>query len=252
QRVQRAVGRLDDTVLRVIAERRAARARGAPDRGDVLSILLEARDDEGGGLTDRQLRDEIMVLMLAGHETTANLLAWTWYLLAIYPEVERKLEAELDAVLDGRPPTVDDLPRLTYTAQILDEALRLYPPAYVVGRLAERTVQLGGATVQPGEVVLVSIRGMHHSPVYWDAPLEFRPERFADRKARTAPGYMPWGGGPRVCIGNHFALVEAALVVATWAQRYRFRLAQAAPIEPEALLTLRPRGGVWVEVEPHA
>ena len=249
KRIQRSVGRLDDTVLRVIAERRAARQSSADDRGDVLSILLEARDDEGA-LTDRQMRDEIMVLMLAGHETTANLLAWTWYLLAIHPEVRSKLEAELDAVLEGRPPTFEDLPRLTYTAQILDEVLRLYPPAYVVGRMAERTVQLGGATVAPGDIVLISIRGMQRCPAYWDAPDEFRPERFADKKARAAPGYMPWGGGPRVCIGNHFALVEAQLIVATWAQRFRFRLAQAAPIEPEPLVTLRPRGGVWVEVEP--
>lgn len=250
RRIQRAMARLDDTVLRVIAERRAVRQKGHDDRGDVLSILLEARDDEGGGLTDRQLRDEIMVLMLAGHETTANMLAWAWYLLATHPEVRGKLEAELDAVLAGRAPTFEDLPRLAYTAQILDEVLRLYPPAYVVGRMAERTVQLGGATVAPGDIVLISIRGMQHCPAYWDAPLEFRPERFADKKARMAPGYMPFSAGPRVCIGNHFALVEAQLILATWAQRYRFRLAQAAPIEPEPLVTLRPRGGVWVEVEP--
>lgn len=265
RRVQRAMGRLDDTVLRVIAERRAARAGGADapaslgrsssplgehDRGDVLSILLEARDDEGGGLSDRQLRDEIMVLMLAGHETTANMLAWTWYLLATHPEVRARLEAELDGVLEGRAPTFEDLPRLVYTQQILDEVLRLYPPAYVVGRMAERTVQLGGATVSPGDIVLIAIRGMQHCPAYWDAPLEFRPERFADKKMRTAPGYMPFSAGPRVCIGNHFALVEAQLILATWAQRFRFRLAQAAPIEPEPLVTLRPRGGVWVEVEP--
>ncbi|MBE7449629.1 MAG: cytochrome P450 [Kofleriaceae bacterium] len=250
RRLRAAVARLDATVLRVIAQRRAALARGADDRGDVLSILLEARDDDGQALTDRQLRDEIMTLMLAGHETTANLLAWTWYALATHPEVRARLEAELDAVLAGRPPTFDDLARLPYTAQILDEALRLYPPAYVVGRMAERTVQLGGATVAPGDIVLVSIRAMHHCPVYWDEPEAFRPERFADRKARTSPGYLPWGGGPRVCIGNHFALVEAQLVLATWAQRFRFRLAQPAPITPEPLVTLRPRGGVWVEVEP--
>ncbi len=250
KRILAAVGRLDATVLRVIAERRAALAVRADDRGDVLSILLEARDDDGAALTDRQLRDEIMTLMLAGHETTANLLAWTWYLLAIHPEVRARLEAELDATLGGRPPTFEDLARLPYTAQILDEVLRLYPPAYVIGRMAQRTVQLGGATVAPGDIVIISIRGMQRCPVYWDAPDEFRPERFADKKARTSPGYLPWGGGPRVCIGNHFALVEAQLILATWAQRFRFRLAQPAAIEPEPLVTLRPRGGVWVEVEP--
>ncbi len=250
RRLKTSVGRLDETVLRIIGDRRAALATGAGDRGDVLSILLTARDDDGGGLTDRQLRDEIMVLMLAGHETTANLLAWTWYLLATHPEIRSKLEAELDTVLAGRSPTFEDLPRLPYTAQILDETLRLYPPAYVIGRMAQRTVQLGGATVAPGDIVLISIRGMQRCPVYWDAPEEFRPERFADKKARTAPGYMPFGGGPRVCIGNHFALVEAQLILASWAQRFRFRLAQPAPVEPEPLVTLRPRGGVWVEVEP--
>jgi cytochrome P450 len=252
RRIQRAMARLDETVLRIIGERRAQMARGAADRGDVLGILLEARDDEGNGLTDRQLRDEIMVLMLAGHETTANMLAWAWYLLATHPAVRVRLEAELDAVLEGRPPTFEDLPRLTYTAQLLDEVLRLYPPAYVVGRMAQRTVQLGGATVAPGDIVLIAIRGMHHSPAYWDAPEEFRPERFADKKTRLAPGYLPFSAGPRVCIGNHFALVEAQLILATWAQRFRFRLAQPAPIEPEPLVTLRPRGGVWVEVEPRA
>jgi cytochrome P450 len=164
--------------------------------------------------------------------------------------VRAKLEAELDGVLAGRTPTYEDVPRLTYTAQILDEVLRLYPPAYTVGRMATRTVQLGGATISPGDIVLISIRGMQRCPAYFDDPEAFRPERFADKKMRMAPGYMPFSAGPRVCIGNHFALVEAQLILAAWAQRWRFRLAQATPIEPEPLVTLRPRGGVWVEVEP--
>lgn len=250
QRLRAAVGRLDDTVMRLIARRRAALAHGTDDRGDVLSILLEARDDDGAGLSDRNLRDEIMTLMLAGHETTANLLAWTWYLLAQHPVVRERLEAELDNVLAGRDAAYEDLPKLPYTAAILDEVLRLYPPAYAVGRMATRPVQLGDAKVAPNDIVVVSIRGIQRRADYWDQPLAFRPERFLDRKARTAPGYLPWGGGPRVCIGNHFALAEAQLMLATWAQRFRFRLAQPAAIEPEPLATLRPRGGVWVEVEP--
>lgn len=248
QRLKTAIARLDDVVLRLIADRRAAGP--GDDRGDVLSILLQAKDDDGAGLSDRNLRDEIMTLMLAGHETTANLLAWTWYLLAQHDDVRARLERELDDVLGGRPPAFEDLPRLTYTAAILDEVLRVYPPAYAVGRLATRPVQLGAAAVQPGDIVVISIRGIQRRPDYWDEPEVFRPERFLDRKARGAPGYLPWGGGPRVCIGNHFALVEAQLMLATWAQRFRFRLAQPAAIEPEPLVTLRPRGGVWVEVEP--
>ena len=252
RRVEAAIAALDDTVLRIIATRRAARAGGADDRGDVLSILLDARDDDGSGMSDRDLRDEIMTLMLAGHETTANLLAWTWYQLALQPEVRARLEVELDEVLGGRPPSYDDLPRLPYTAQILDETLRLFPPAYVVGRLATRPVRLGGAQVAPGDIVIVSIRGMHRRPDYWPEPEAFRPERFTEaaKKARGKVGYLPFGAGPRVCIGNHFALVEAQLILATWAQRFRFRLAQAPVIEPEPLVTLRPRGGVFVEVEP--
>jgi cytochrome P450 len=250
QRLRASIARLDDTVLRLIAERRRARNAGADDRGDVLSILLEAKDDDGTGLSDRNLRDEIMTLMLAGHETTANLLAWTWYLLAQHHDVRDRLEAELDAVLGGRDATYEDLPKLTYTAAILDEVLRLYPPAYVVGRMAVRPVQIGAAHLEPRDIVIISIRGIQRRAAYWDDPLAFRPARFLDRKQRTAPGYLPWGGGPRVCIGNHFALVEAQLVLATWAQRFRFRLAQPAAIEPEPLVTLRPKGGVWVEVEP--
>jgi cytochrome P450 len=248
QRLRASIARLHDVVLRMIAGRRAAGA--VDDRGDVLSILLQAKDDDGAGLSDRDLRDEIMTLMLAGHETTANLLAWTWYALALHDGVRDRLERELDDVLGGRPPAYEDLPRLTYTAAILDEVLRLYPPAYAVGRLATRPVQLGAAAVQAGDIVLVSIRGIQRRADYWDEPEVFRPERFLDRKARSAPGYLPWGGGPRVCIGNHFALVEAQLMLATWAQRFRFRLAQPAAIIPEPLVTLRPGGGVWVEVEP--
>jgi len=250
KRLRTSIARLDDTVLRVIAARRAACLDRPDDRGDVLSILLEAKDDDGAGLSDRNLRDEIMTLMLAGHETTANLLAWTWYLLALHPEIRTRLEAELDGVLAGRPPAYEDLPRLTYTTQILDEVLRLYPPAYVVGRMAQRPLQLGDAAIAAGDIVIISIRGMQRRADYWPDPLAFRPERFADKKARTSPGYLPWGGGPRVCIGNHFALAEAQLLLATWAQRFRFRLAQSSIIEPEPLVTLRPGGGVWVEVEP--
>jgi len=232
-------------VLRVISERRAA---GDADRGDVLSILLSARDDDGVGLTDRHIRDEIMTLMLAGHETTANLLAWTWYVLATVPAARARLDAELDAVLAGRPPTLDDLPRLPVTLAILEETLRLYPPAHTVAREAERDVVIGGVPIAKGAVVTVSVVAMQRRAAYWDDPLAFRLDRFlgGDRKARRL-GYLPFGAGPRVCIGNHFALVEAQLILAAWAQRFHFRLAQPAPVALEPLMTLRPKGGVWVE-----
>jgi cytochrome P450 len=238
-----AVAALDEIVLRIIAERRT---RGG-DRGDVLSILLDARDEEGG-LSDRQLRDEIMTLLLAGHETTANLLAWTWYALATEPAVRARLDAELDDVLAGRPPTYDDLPRLPITLAILEEALRLWPPAHAIARAADKDVTAGGVSFVAGDLVLVSVVGMQRRAVYWDDPLAFRPDRFlgGDRRARR-PGYLPFGAGPRVCIGNHFALAEAQLILAAWAQRFHFRLAQPAPIALEPLMTLRPKGGVWVE-----
>lgn len=239
-----AVAQLDEIVLRIVGERRAA----GGDRGDVLSIILAARDDDGTGFTDRHVRDEIMTLMLAGHETTANLLAWVWYVLATEPAARARLDAELAEVLGGRPPTYDDLPRLPVTLAILEEALRLYPPAHTIARQADRDVEIGGVPIPKGAIVTVSVVAMQRRAAYWDAPLAFRLERFlgGDRKARRL-GYLPFGAGPRVCIGNHFALVEAQLILAAWAQRFHFRLAQPAPVALEPLMTLRPKGGVWVE-----
>jgi len=239
-----AIAQLDEIVLRIVGERRAA----GGDRGDVLSIILAARDDDGTGFTDRHVRDEIMTLMLAGHETTANLLAWVWYVLATEPAARARLDAELAEVLGGRPPTYDDLPRLPVTLAILEEALRLYPPAHTIARQADRDVEIGGVPIPRGAIVTVSVVAMQRRAAYWDAPLAFRLERFlgGDRKARRL-GYLPFGAGPRVCIGNHFALVEAQLILAAWAQRFHFRLAQPAPVALEPLMTLRPKGGVWVE-----
>jgi cytochrome P450 len=239
-----AVAQLDEIVLRIVGERRAA----GGDRGDVLSIILAARDDDGTGFTDRHVRDEIMTLMLAGHETTANLLAWVWYVLATEPAARARLDAELAEVLGGRPPTYDDLPRLPVTLAILEEALRLYPPAHTIARQADRDVEIGGVPIPKGAIVTVSVVAMQRRAAYWDDPLAFRLDRFlsGDRKARRL-GYLPFGAGPRVCIGNHFALVEAQLILAAWAQRFHFRLAQPAPVALEPLMTLRPKGGVWVE-----
>jgi len=242
-RMKRAIGILDEVVYRLIAE---GRARGT-DRGDVMSILLLARDEEDGtGLTDRQVRDEVMTLLLAGHETTANTLAWTWYELGRNPEVARRIEAEVAEVVGPRAPTVEDLPKLPLTQQAVDEAMRLHPAAYVTAREAVRDVTIDGLTYPAGSTILVNIRGIHHRPDYFPDPLAFKPERMAiaEKKARPRGRYLPFGAGPRVCIGSHFALIEAQLALATMVQHVRLEPVSTAPIEPEPLVTLRPRGGV--------
>jgi cytochrome P450 len=244
RRLTRAVRRLDEIIFPIIQRRRA----GGEERADSLSLLLNARDqDDGRGMTDRQVRDEVMNLFLAGHETTANMLSWIWYLLALHPEVEHQLQDELRATLDGRPPTVADLPRLRYTEMVINEAIRLYPPAYVIGREAMQGCAVGGYELPRGATVLMSQWVVHRDPRYFEAPQSFRPERWADGLVRRLPrfAYFPFGGGPRVCIGNSFSLVEAALLLATVAQRFRFTLLPEPPVVPWASVTLRPKHGVW-------
>jgi len=242
-RMRRAVKMLDEIVYRLIAE---GRARGT-DKGDVLSILLLARDEEDGtGLTDSQVRDEVMTLLLAGHETTANALTWTWYELARRPDVLARLEAEVGT----GAVTVDDLSRMPWTLAVIEEAMRLHPPAYLVGRQAVHDIELGGHRLPSGAVVLVNIRGIHRRADYFPSPAAFRPERMleADKKARPRHHYLPFGAGPRVCIGSHFALLEAQLALATMVQRARIRIT-APEVEPEPMVTLRPRGGMPAIVE---
>jgi cytochrome P450 len=228
-------------VFKLIADGR----RLGTDRGDVLSMLLLARDDEGGTFTDRGVRDEVMTLMLAGHETTANALAWTWYELGRNPGVLARAQEEVASVLGARAVTVDDLPRLSWIAAVLDEAMRLHPPAYVTGREAVREVELGGHVIPPRSNVVINIRGIHRRADYFPAPLAFRPERMLPeaKKARPRHWYLPFGAGPRVCIGQHFALMEAQLVLATMVQQARIR-PLASYVAPEPLVTLRPRGGL--------
>ena len=246
RRMKRAVAELDEIVYRIIEERR----RRPGDRGDVMSMLLTARDDDGSGLVDLDVRDNIMTLMLAGHDTVANTLAWTWYLLMTHPQVYDRVQAEVDAVCGDRAPTSDDLAKMPLGLMVIEESMRLYPPAYAIGRQAERPIRLGEAAVGAGDVVIIAVHEIHVRPDYWPEPLAFRPERFteAEKKARPRQRYLPFGAGPRICIGNHFALVEAQLMLATLAQRWRFRIAQPLPIAPEPLVTLRPRGGIRVEV----
>jgi cytochrome P450 len=248
RRMKRAVIELDEVVYRIIDERKARPG----DRGDVLSMLLAARDDDGSGLGDQAVRDNIMTLMIAGHDTVANTLAWTWYLLTTHPAIYDRVLAEIDAVCGARPPTSDDLPRMPLGTMVIEESMRLYPPAYAIGRQAERAIRIGDASVAAGDIVIIAVHEIHARPDYWPEPLAFRPERFTEdeKKARPRQRYLPFGAGPRICIGNFFAMTEAQLLLSTLAQRWRFTLAQPPTIEPEPLVTLRPRGGVRVQVQP--
>jgi cytochrome P450 len=246
-RMKRAVKLLDDVVYRLIAEGR----RLGTDRGDVLSMLLLARDeDDGTALTDREVRDEVMTLLLAGHETTANTLTWTWYELGRNPDVLARLEAEILRVAGTRPITTDDLPALPWTAAVIDEAMRLHPPAYMTAREALCDVELAGHRLPEKSIIVINIRGIHRRADYFPAPLAFRPERMlADaKKARPRHHYLPFGAGPRVCIGAHFALVEAQLALATMVQQAKLRPLKAV-VTAEPLVTLRPRGGMPAIVE---
>jgi cytochrome P450 len=246
-RMKRAVKLLDEVVYRLIADGRKL----GTDRGDVLSMLLLARDEEDGtALTDREVRDEVMTLLLAGHETTANALSWTWYELGKNPDVLARLEAEVQRVAGTRPITTDDLPALPWTAAVIDEAMRLHPPVYVTSRELTTDLTLGGHRLPAHSIVLVNIRGIHRRADYYPDPLAYQPSRMlADvKKARPRHHYLPFGAGPRICIGAHFALVEAQLALATMVQHARLRMLKSL-IDPEPLVTLRPRGGMPAIVE---
>ncbi len=244
-RTRANVRRLERIIYRIINERR----QSGKDHGDLLSMLLQAGDEQGS-LTDKQLRDECMTLFLAGHETTANALAWTWYLLAQHAEVENELLAELDRVLGGRGPTLDDLPRLKYAEAVVTEAMRLYPPAWGFGRVVRDPVDLGGYRLLVGTTLWMCPWVTQRDGRYFEEPLAFRPGRWLGEQQKTLPrfAYFPFSGGPRVCIGNTFAMMEATLVVAAVAPRWEFRLAPGHTTTPYASVTLRPEGGVWAVV----
>lgn len=250
RRFNRARARLDAVIYRIIEERR----RSGVDRGDLLSMLMLAEDEEGGPrMSDEQLRDEALTLFLAGHETTANALTWAWFLLAQNPEAEAKLHAELDAVLEGgRTPSAEDTASLRYAEMVAAETMRLYPPAWGLGRLAVEDHEAGGFHVPKGSLVLVSQYVMHRDPRYFPDPERFDPERWTSeaKEARPAFSYFPFGGGVRRCIGEGFAWMEITLVLATLARRWRMCLDATHAVKTKALLTLRPgRGGVRMKLE---
>jgi cytochrome P450 len=246
-RVKQAIARLDEVIARMIRQHRSSTS----EHSDLLHMLLSARDDDGSRMSDQQVRDEVMTLLLAGHDTTAIALSWTFHLLSRHPAIDEKLAAEVEHVLGGRPPTLADLPRLRYAEQVVMEAMRLYPPAWAVGREPLEDVEIAGFTIPRGAQIWMSQYIVHRDPRYFDEPDQFRPERWADDRQKQLPrfAYFPFGGGPRVCIGNNFAMMEATLLCATIVQR--FRLPGVGP-EPKPLpsVTLRPAGGLRVKVLP--
>jgi len=249
RRAAAVTGRLDAIFFGIIEERR--RHGGPAD--DLLGLLLAARDEETGqAMSDRELRDQVATIFTAGHETTANALVWTWYLLAMHPAVEAKLHAELDAVLGGREPGLADIPKLRYTRMAFDEALRLYPPAHTMSREAVADDEIMGHKVPAGTTVLICPWLLHRHEKLWESPRVFDPERMAPERAAARPRYvyMPFGGGPRVCIGASFAAQEAVLILAIIAQRFVLRLAPGERVEPIGRITLAPAGGMKMTVSP--
>ena len=250
-RYRRAARQLDDIVYGLIRQRRS----NGLFADDLLSRLLQAQGRGEGAMSERamsdqQLRDEVMTLLLAGHETTAVSLSWAWYLLAQYPEVEKKLWSELRAVLKGRSPSVKDLSRLPYTERVVKEAMRLYPPAWAIVRNCLKDCDIGGYRVPAGATVMMSQWVTHRDRRYYQQPERFNPDRWLEGRAKTASKfiYFPFGGGPRTCIGSSFAAMEAVLVLAAIARRYQVRVAPDFPVEPLPTITLRPRRGVKVVV----
>jgi cytochrome P450 len=239
--------KIDNVVYRIIAERRAS----GKDEGDLLSMLLAARDEDGSQMDDRQLRDEVMTLFLAGHETTALTLAWSWYLLGTHPEAEKKFHAELDEVLEDRAPTAADLPRLKFTEQIARECMRLYPPAYGLGREAINDCEIGGYRVPAGTQIFMFQWATQRDPRFYDEPLAFKPERWTEEFAERLPkyAYFPFGGGPRACIGASFAMMEIILCLAAIGQKFRLEIVPDHPVSIYPAMSLRPKDGIKVVVK---
>jgi cytochrome P450 len=246
RRARAAVRSLNQVVQRLIDERRSDQR----PRRDLLSMLLEARDEDGSRMTDDQLADEARTFLLAGHETTAITLSWTWFLLASHPRVQAELADELDAVLGGRLPESGDLPRLKVAERIIQEAMRLYPPAFIIGREALADFELGGYSIPAGTTVFMSPWVVHRDARFFDSPATFKPERWAGEQIAALPkmAYFPFGGGPRVCIGNAFAMLESVLLLSTIAQRWSIALVEDHPIRLSPVFTLRPKFGIQVVV----
>jgi enediyne biosynthesis protein E7 len=237
--------------LYAVVDALIARRREKSTENDLLTLLLQAQDEETGeAMTNEQVRDEVMTLMAAGHETTSNALCWTLVLLSQHPDIEARLREEYTRVLGGRAPQIEDLPQLKLSRMVLEESMRLYPPAWAFARSAIDEDEVGGYTISKGAYVLLFPATTHRHPDFWERPDVFDPERFSPSRSagRHRFAYFPFGGGPRVCIGNQFALTEAQLILATILPRYQFRLLPGADVIPEPLITLRPRGGLLMTI----
>ena len=252
RRFKRGLAYLDQTVYGLIEQRR----RSGLDGEDLLSMLLSIRDEEAENpedavMTDLQVRDEVITLFAAGHETTAVALTWTWYLLATHPEIQRRFHAELDGVLDGRAATPDDLANLPFTRQVLTESMRLYPPIWSTGRVAFEPINLGGWQIPAGAGLVAPQLIVHRDPRWFDDPLEFRPDRWTPEFRESLPdfAYYPFGGGPRLCIGEGFAWMEAMLILATLGQSWSMRRDSRHEVELVPLVSLRPKGGMPMTLE---
>lgn len=249
RKAKRAIERLDKTVMRLVAERRAS----GEARTDVLTLLLAARDEDGSQMTDREIRDESMTIFLAGHETTANAVTWALALLSRNPEIRARLVEEVTREVPGDAPIdFETAKRLPYAMRVFKEAMRLYPPAYILGRRALRDISLSGVTLKKNRIVLVNIAGIHRRPELFPDPSRFDPDRFLPEREKALPrlAYMPFGAGPRVCIGNHFALLEGQILLATYARHVTLDLDPTEPMLADPLVTLRPRGDMRAKVTP--
>ncbi len=233
---------LDKIIYEFIDERRAS----GEDQGDLLSMLLLSEDENGERMTNKQARDEAVTLFLAGHETTANTLNWTWWLLAQHPQVEAKLHHEIDTVLQGKTASLEDLRRLPYTDMVIKESMRLMPPAWSIGRVASQDTEVMGYSFPKGTGLSIVIYSLHRNPDVWDNPNDFIPERWTDEKTKDISkyAYIPFSTGPRICIGNSFATMEANLLLATIAQQYQFRLTPNANVVPQPFITIFPKYGL--------
>ena len=249
RRFYEARDRLDGIIFRLINEHRVS----GEDRSDFLSMLLLARDEQGdgSGMTDVQVRDEVVTLLLAGHETMTGVLSWTWYLLSEHPEVEAKLHSEIDTVLAGRLPSLDDVANLQYTRMVFTEAMRLYPPIWAFGRRAVIDYKIDPYVIPAGALIYLSPYAMQHHPRYYPDPFHFDPERWTPeaRAGRPRFAYFPFGGGPRQCIGEQYAWLEGVLVIATLAQKWQMRLVPGHPVELQPLISLRPKHGMKLRLE---
>ncbi|HEV3301630.1 MAG TPA: cytochrome P450 [Planctomycetaceae bacterium] len=252
RRYERALQTLNRSVQKIIDEHRAEPARAVRSE-DLLTMLMAARDEETDSkMSDQQLRDEVMTFFLAGHETTAKALTWTFYLLSKHVEVRSRLEREIDTVLSGRPATAEDLPKLSYAKQVVQESMRLFPPVWGLARMTMQEDQIGDVTVPGGSPVLISQYVTHRHRGFWENPEGFDPDRFLPGRSegRHPYAYFPFGAGPRICIGNHFAMLESVLILATIASRWSLNLIPGRPVIPESRVTLRPKHGLFMSAEP--